>query len=407
MNFTTPIEHVVVLMMENHSFDNMLGWLPGVGELTGDESNSGADGHVYRVGDYHGGDKNPSFQTYPGPAHDFRDVNHQVFGTDDPSHPNPPPVTMSGFVTDYDRQKGSKPGGVMGCYSSEQVPVISLLAQTFTTCRRWFCSVPGPTGPNRLYANCAATAGYAGPDWKTGSLPTELASLTSIFGVLTAAGLSWGVFCEDPTFAPELVLNDVPKPLEGDPGFQQFLSQIQAGTLPNYSFLTPSLMPNSQHPNSDVRFGECVMADVYNMIATSSYWDKTLFILTYDEHGGFFDSVKTPTGVPNPDGLNWDSNCPPSYDYSCPPFHFDRLGVRVPAILISPYVAAVVDDTQYEHSSIPATVLKLFGLTWPVCNKRIETVNTFETAIGKIMRTDVPPSISCPLIIPPPDGSAG
>lgn len=212
--------------------------------------------------------------------------------------------------------------------------------------------------------------------------------------MLEKNGLTWGVYYESSAFVTEHVLAvlapfGAPKYL--DPGFNCFLSQILKGDLPNYCFLTPGLMPNSQHPNSDVRYGECVMANIYEMIANSRYWEKTLFIITYDEHGGFYDSVPTPTGVPNPDGHNWDETCPSNYNYSPPPFNFDRLGVRVPALLISPWVAARIDATQYEHSSIPATVAKLFGLSWPVTtNQRINTVNTFETAIGCELRTNLP-----------------
>jgi len=410
------IEHVVVLMMENHSFDNMLGWLPNVGELTGTEYNESYDGTPHYTGDY----KNPPFNTSPGPAHDFQDVNNQVMGK---CYPGPKdPVTMSGFVLDYGGLPGP-PGGVMGCYQPDQVPVITTLASNFTVCTRWFCSVPGPTGPNRIYANCATTLGYAGPCWQTATqqpnpseqVPSEWSSLTSIFGVLgNTKKYNWGVYHEDSNFAVETVLSDVINGNGGsaiqDPLFQTFYQQVQNGALPNYSFLTPNLCPNSQHPGSDVRYGECLMANVYEVIRNSSYWENTLLIITYDEHGGFFDSIPTPTGVPNPDatetnpaGLIWDANCPPDYHFSGPTFAFTRLGVRVPAILISPYIPAGIDMNQYEHSSIVATVMKLFGLTWPVGNKRVETVNTFEGNIGTEMRMDLPRTLPRPPTSPNED----
>lgn len=410
MNFTTPIEHIVVLMMENHSFDNILGWLEGVGELTGTEANE-YDGLSYTTLP-----KRLWFTTSPGPMHEFVNVNLQVLGTENPplNLPpvvSPPAITMSGFVQDYVENLQGPGENVMACYLPEQVPVVSLLAQTFRVCRRWFCSVPGPTGPNRIYANCASSAGYAGGSYQAtldctpgqnGMMPGQMQGLNSIFGVLAAGGYEWGVYHEDPVtpkdpyFSPELILNEVrahPEWVRQDPGFEAFYADIQGGSLPNYSFLTPNLWRNSQHPSDDVRYGECVMANIYEMIANSGYWEKTLFIITYDEHGGFYDSIPTPTCVPNPDGQNWSF---PAYPEANPPFFFDRLGVRVPAILISPYVEPKVDDTQYEHSSIPATVLKLFGLSWPVANKRIETVNTFESAVGSILRKDVPLTLPRP-----------
>jgi phospholipase C len=424
MNCTPQIEYVVVLMMENHSFDNMLGWLPGVGELTGDESNE-YDGQVYTICA-----KPRTFDTNPGPAHEFCNVNMQLFENHFPAEGAAP--TTAGFVQDYANPAGQHCGGcaevtagpgenVMACYLPDQVPVISLLAQTFTVCRRWFCSVPGPTGPNRIYANCASSGGYAGSNYQAtldcipgapGMMPKEMAGLASIFGVLAGSGAyNWGIYHEDPpvdstgpAFSPELILNDVranPAWVRHDPGFTKFYSDLESGNLPNYSFLTPNLCPNSQHPGADVRHGECVMANIYEAIANSSYWEKTLFIITYDEHGGFYDSVLTPTDVPNPDNQNWTPG-PSAEDYPSPWFSFDRLGVRVPAILISPYVAAAVDDTQYEHSSIVATVLKLFGLTWPVPNQRLATVNTFEKAWGSTLRKDLPMRLPRP-----PTGTGG
>jgi phospholipase C len=375
-------------MMENHSFDHMLGMLPGIGELDGTQSNKDANGNSYPA------TEGADYRTSPCPQHQLANVNMQVFGTYDPTSSDPP--TMSGFVLDYMAGQGQKDGDpyvLMGCYSPDQLPVISALAQTFTTCTRWFCSVPGPTGPNRIYANCASSAGYAGPDYQVGTFPSEMARLASIFGVLAGGGFTWGVYHEDADFAPELLLADVqarPDWQYLDPGFTTFYSHIQAGTLPSYSFLTPSLWTSSQHSPDDVRYGECVIANVYETIANSSYWENTLFIVTYDEHGGLYDSVTTPTGVPNPDGKNWDESRPPDYKYAAPPFAFDRLGPRVPAILISPYTQATTDSTQYEHSSIVATVLKLFGLTWPVTNQRISTVNTFENLIGSTARPGLP-----------------
>lgn len=157
---TPLIEHVVVLMMENHSFDNMLGWWSG--ELTGNESNESADGVAYTTGE----ERNPPFMTDPCPGHAFPNVNLQVFGTKHPSRGTSPRrsqrlVTMGGFVKDYVQNAGGagREGNVMGCYSPKQLPVMTALANNFTVCSRWFASVPGPTAPNRIYANCASSRG--------------------------------------------------------------------------------------------------------------------------------------------------------------------------------------------------------------------------------------------------------
>ncbi|MBB6254765.1 alkaline phosphatase family protein [Nitrospirillum iridis] len=404
MSSNSVIQNVIVLMMENHSFDHMLGWLPSIGELDGTQTNQDWAGNGYAV------TEGADYRTNPCPQHQLVNINIQVFGTSDPDADATP--TMSGFVLDYmsgiDQPDGD-PAVLMGCYSSDQLPVISTLAQTYTVCTRWFCSVPGPTGPNRIFANCASSAGYAGPAYEVGSFPAEMSALPSIFGVLAEAGLTWGVYHEDADFAPELLLNDVQAHIDWtycDPGFTTFQSHLTDGTLPTYSFLTPSLWQNSQHSPDDVRYGECVIATIYEALAASGYWQNTLLIVTYDEHGGLYDSVPTPTGVPNPDGRNWDTSAPADYGYQPPPFTFNRLGPRVPALLISPYVQAVADSTQYEHSSIAATVLALYGLNWPNGNKRLDTVNTFLAAIGDTARTDLPTTLRRPAasngFTPPP-----
>jgi phospholipase C len=386
------IQHVVVLMMENHSFDHLLGWLPGIGELRADDkSNQDADGNAYHAA--------PGAGFVTGdPAHRLTNITLQIFGTPEPAPDDPP--GMSGFVLDYEsRIDPSAPGVPMVGYSPADLPVMTALARSFTTCTRWFCAVPGPTGPNRIFASCASSAGYAGPSYAVGTFPAEMARLTSIFGVLAAGGHRWGVYHEDPDFAVELLLDDVqahPEWQHVDPGFETFHSHIQAGTLPSYAFLTPSLWTNSQHPPCDVRYGECVIANVYEAIANSSYWEKTLFVVTYDEHGGFYDSVPTPVGVPSPDGRSWDASRPPDYRYAPPPFAFDRLGPRVPALLISPYVLAGPDGTQYEHASIVATVLEIFGLDWPVPNQRIATVSSFKGVVGGTLRTGLPTRLARP-----------
>lgn len=379
------IQHVIVLMMENHSFDHMLGWLPGVGELDGTQSNQ-VNGQSYFV------TSGAGYSFSPNPYHDLNNVTMQIFGKGSDAIP-----TMSGFASNFiEPQEGNaftygNPKLLMQCYSPEQVPVISTLAMNYTVCTRWFCSVPGPTGPNRIYGNCASSGGYAGPAYKLEDFPSDMSNMRSIFGVLNVAGLSWGVYHEDNDFAPELILDEVkckPNCIFNDYGFTAFFNHLKRGMLPNYSFLTPSLWENSQHPPVDIRKGENLIADIYEALVDSQYWRNSLFILTYDEHGGFYDSVATPLDVPNPDGINSKE----------PKFAFERLGPRVPAILVSPYVQAMVDVRQYEHSSIPATVLKLFDLSWPIINKRLATVNTFHDRIGSNMRNDIPKKLLRPLI---------
>ncbi len=392
-----PISRVVVLMMENHSFDHLLGWLPGIGRLNEQCSNplDPGDPASERVPVSRGAE----FRTDPCPDHGLADVNIQIFGTEVPEKEQLP--SMEGFVSNYVSprpEKNRKPGDaktLMGCYSPEQLPVIATLAKEFVVCTHWFASVPGPTGPNRLFVNCATSGGYAGDAWYQGQaeLPAKLATET-LFERLSKHDRSWGLYYED--FATELCLDVLRSPrFEGcrHASLCDFFWDLEKDQLPDYCFLTPRLIEtaplarpgcrfpmnkgecclcqtgNSMHSPDDVRHGEELIARVYEAIrAKPSVWENTLLIVTWDEHGGFYDSASPPMEVASPDGLGYEQ---------APGFDFTRLGVRVPALLISTWTDAAIDETVYEHASIPATVIKLFGLGEPL-TARDAAAATFE-----------------------------
>jgi phospholipase C len=163
--------------------------------------------------------------------------------------------------------------------------------------------------------------------------------------------------------------------------------------LPNYVFIEPRYFDflvwkaNDYHPPHDVRFGEYLVADVYATLRASKLWEKSLFILVFDEHGGFYDRLSPPRPVPNPDNQH-------SHD---PFFGFTRLGVRVPAILVSPLIErGQVDSTVFEHASVPATVKKLFGLP-AFLTARDAAAATFESVLSlSTPRTDAPITLPVP-----------
>jgi phospholipase C len=417
MTGPSPIERVVVLMLENHSFDHLLGWLPGVGALDDACSNPidlvDPDATRISVG------RGAAFCTAPGPDHSLAAVNVQLFGDAAPAADAWP--ALDGFVAQYahplpgaDRPSGD-PAHLMGCYLPDQLPVLSTLARRFVTCTRWFASVPGPTGPNRLFANCATSGGYAGDAWTfpQHGLPSRLATPT-LFETLSAANRSWGIYYED--FATELCLDVVREPrFDGcrHHHFCDFFWDAAKGQLPDYCFLTPRLdgvapgakpppgcrfpvaqgdpclcqVGNSQHPPDDVRHGEELIARVYEAIrGNPRLWSSTLLVITYDEHGGFYDSVSPPGDVPAPDGGAWPGP---------PPFDFRRLGVRVPALLVSAWLDPAVDDARYEHASIPATVMRLFGLPGSL-TARDAAANTFEHHLKRTAPRDDTPAIERP-----------
>jgi phospholipase C len=374
-----PIEHVVVLMMENQSFDHLLGHFPNFGTLAK---------MPQCLPDPNGGspicttERKGKWSTSPCPLHAHTDVMEQVFGNSG-QQPPWPVAPMNGFLTNYQAAQG-EPAALMGGFAPGSLPTLASLATNFTVCTNWFCSVPGPTGPNRLFANCASSGGYAGADFE--NMPLQLAPLPSVFAKLAAAGLTWQIYHQDPAFATEMVLDVVrnqPSTLPPDPCFLRFHQDALAGKLANYVFLTPTLL-SSQHDPWDARQGDIVMNCVYSTLLDSPLWERTLLLITYDEHGGHFDHVPPPlsfingagrsVAIENPDGLCWNVD-DWGDDFSGPPFDFTCLGVRVPAIVVSAYTPAGVDATIYEHASISATLNELWGLG--TLTRRDASANSF------------------------------
>jgi phospholipase C len=387
----SPIEHVIVLMLENHTFDKMLGFLKKGEGLTGKEFNlvDPANPNSQRV---FVSDKAESV-TSPDPMHTLRDTNIELFG------PNGTVQTKdlnNGFLFDYIRRAGGdlETGKkIMQSYSPDSLPVLSALAGEFCLCDRWFASVPGPTFPNRFYAHAATSDGQAFNN------KNHDYAMRTIYNSLQDQNHTWSIYFHDITVA--LMLSQIKDEKTNFKRFAAFFQDSKSGNLPNYSFLVPRFSDlqqrkaNDQHPPHDVSFGEMLIADVYEAIrGNEALWKKSLFIVLYDEHGGSYDHVHTPPFAPlqkykvrNPDGKNSAS----------PPFKFDRLGLRVPAILVSPFVKKnSLDSTIYEHASIPATIKKLFNLP-NFLTERDKHANTFESALSlKKPRDDTPKKLKRP-----------
>jgi phospholipase C len=331
------IDNVVVLMLENRAFDHMLGFLkrinPDINGLTGTEMNrynsSDITSKACTVND------NASYKTYPDPNHSVPAVTTQIFGYG-PETADPAP--MSGFVEQYKENCD-----IMNSFNATRVPVISQLAQDFALFDAWYCSVPGPTFPNRLYWHSATSYGTSKNDG-----PLELAILAegfpqkTVYQAMNESGYSWkGYFDEVPDmllFKWHRHVSNVEflKPAEA------FYQDAKEGKLPNLSFFSPryfsaeNFPANDQHPDHDVQEAETLMAKVYEAVRKSPQWNSTLLIVTYDEHGGLYDHVSPPSkGIPNPDGRA-------ALD---PPFNFERLGVRVPTILVSPWISKRYRDS--------------------------------------------------------------
>jgi phospholipase C len=349
------IDHFVVLMLENRSFDCMLGALypksATFDGLAGTETNPDAAGVPVAVWSNTGTDDATMRTPDPDPGELWTDINTQLFGT--PTVPTPPTPIMEGFVKNYLTQKGGPVAkSIMHYFTPKQVPVLSALAAKFAVCDRWFASAPCQTWPNRWFVHAATADGYENNE------PIHLPDVETIYNRFERAGMAnWKIYFHDLAQAHTLINLF----LLGDHFnfYRQFQADCQTGQLPSYSFIEPQYYPdlahpeNDQHPPSVVTLGEQLIADVYNCIRSSKVWTKTLLIITYDEHGGCYDHVPPPMAA-EPE--------PPRPGQA---FNFDRYGVRVPAILISPYIAPGTKlrppgAVPYDHTSIIATLRKRF-----------------------------------------------
>jgi phospholipase C len=385
VDFLTSIEHIVVLALENRAFDHMCGYF-GLGDgvtpgMSNPENPADPASPLVPVSNdaRYVGDLNID------PSHALLDVNVQLFGTTTP--PVPPEATNRGFVLDYAHQPGnSMPQAhvIMKCFAPERLPVLRRLAQEFVLCDRWFASVPAQTWPNRFFLHAATSGGFVDNNFREYAFRT-------IYENLAEAGYDWAIYFHD--IPQSITIASLRQPVYRDnfKPARQFFLDAKAGSLPAYSFIEPRYFDflrwkaNDQHPPHDVRLGEHLIADVYEALRNGPAWDSTLLFVLYDEHGGIFDHV-APGPAPNPDGLSSVN----------PPFDFDRLGVRVPALIISPYAAkGVVDSTIYDHTSILATARTLFNLPLPL-TRRDASANTVSHNLGSTMRQDAPTALDRP-----------
>jgi phospholipase C len=366
------IEHVYVLMLENRSFDHMLGFSgitgtdaatgqpSAVDGLSGTEANS-ANGTSYQV------TRGADLVMPTDPSHEFPSVVEQLCGKSvryPPGGPYPA-IDNSGFAASYVESGGQNAAEIMKCYTPAQLPVLHALASEFAVCDNWHASLPGPTWPNRMFAHAASSGGLDHSptiqeivQWETISgfpLPKG-----TIFSRLKSASIQRRLYGGDdfPMVAAlkGIHLNDIRH-------FSLFATDLkQPGYADRYIFIEPSYdvlnkyrNGTSQHPLGDVTRGEALIKQTYEAIRNSPVWNQSLLIITWDEHGGFYDHVHPAAAPPPADGA--------SAAHNQNGFTFDRYGPRVPAIVVSPLIPRnQVDHRLYDHASIPATLEALFGI---------------------------------------------
>jgi phospholipase C len=368
------IKHVVVLMLENRSFDSVFGTFKHKSDqfegLTLQETNiyhsPEVGPQVIPVWTMNEMDAATATIPDPDPGESFDDMNMQLFGWGNPRTSAPPP--MSGFADNYVRQPGAPNAlNVMHYFTEKQVPVITQLARAFGLSDQWHASAPCQTWPNRFFVHTATSAGC------TDNGPTDLPfAEPSIFKRLEENGHSWRVYFHDMAQALSLADTWVDIPAHFRLFSEAFAQDVANGDLPNYSFIEPSyftngelgLIASDEHPPHNVIYGEQLIATVYNTLRAAPSWPQTLLIITFDEHGGCYDHVPPPPAVP-PDGRAGAAG-----------FRFDRYGVRVPAVIVSPFVPAgtIVRPAEnaegnwypFDHTSIIATLRTLFDLGAPL-----------------------------------------
>jgi phospholipase C len=394
------LQHVVVLMMENRSFDHMLGALhsvnPAIDGLQGSETNPDTTGvpvTATQTAEYQS-------QLDPDPDHHFAAVDLQIFGGVTASQNPSRTATMQGFVKSYYNQQRSVQHShlIMNCFPPDKLPVLTTLASEYAVFNRWFSSIPGPTLCNRAFAHYGTSFGQVSMDlfyWNK--------QFKSIYERLNDNGHSTRLYYFDEASSSLEVVNL----LKNQPAlfgtYGDFLDACKRNELPEYCFVEPNytdhdspngvgeLIASDQHPDHDVRAGEQFIASVYNAIRNNpKLWPTTALLIVYDEHGGIFDHVPPPVCTPDSPFV-----AQPKDTGTPDPFYFDRLGVRVPAILVSPWVGRgqVINDV-FDHASIPATITDYFLGDYAERSKRETAAATF---LGYLSQPSMRPDDQCPV----------
>lgn len=328
-----PIKTIVILVMENRSFDHIFGWIkktrPDIDGLTGQEFNyvNASDPNSPKILV-----TNKANFVDSDPGHSIQAIQEQVFGSNTTFFD---PAPMNGFAQQADKMGvDGLAETVMSGFKPEFLPVYTELANEFAVFDKWFASVPASTQPNRFFVHSATSHGASSNVRKDliHGFPQK-----TIFDSLDENDLSFGIYYQNvPTtmfFKSLRKLKHVNKFHDFDLKFKR---DAKNGKLPNYVVMEQRYFDikhfpaNDDHPSHDVALGQNFVKEVYETLRSSPQWKEMAFLITYDEHGGFYDHVPTPvSGVPNPDGIIGPD---PYY------FRFERLGVRVPTLLISPWI---------------------------------------------------------------------
>ncbi len=370
-------------MFENHSFDQMLGVFKSIySELEGVDPqnprvNKDSTGHSYaqRQAD------DPVVS--PDPKHELDHILNQLKGGN------------SGFVSEYEREypqtTGEQRQRIMDYFGMGELPVLHELARHFTICDHWYSSVPGPTWTNRFFVHTGTSKGLVTmPESITDTAYYLYYDQDTIYDRLSESDISWRVYFGDVPQSLALVHQRRPSHAWHYRLMSRFYVDAQQpeSSFPAYSFIEPNYFKgeqNDDHPPHSTPRAQRLLANVYNAIRRNdALWKSTLLVVLYDEHGGFYDHAEPPAAVP-PDEHHDE-------------YAFDRLGVRVPALLISPWVERGVVHDEFDHTSL----LRYLSDKWSLgpLTERVRKAKSIADAIRKTgqPRSDTPESIAVPVL---------
>ena len=351
-----PVKHVVLLLFENHSFDQMLGCFKQVYHDL-----EGVDPGKPAVNRYQGAEFKQQSTTERQMVLDPRhEVNHVAIQMQDHNR---------GFVEDYVRANQCRWGVskkeldeqchfLMGYYRLDFLPALHRLAHDFLICDHWFSSLPGPTWPNRFFALSGTSSGKVNMP-EDGEHGADIAgwfqqNQPTIFDHLSEKEISWKIYFHDIPQSICLVNQRKPENVARYFLFDQFVLDAAGPEkdFPAFGFIEPNYNgsdENDDHPPHDIMKAQKLLGDVYNAIrANRELWESTLLVVLYDEHGGFYDHVEPPKAVP-PDAHRDE-------------YTFDQFGIRVPALLVSPWVKRGFNQTVFDHTSLLKYLIGKWGL---------------------------------------------
>ncbi|KAJ7240856.1 putative phosphatidylglycerol specific phospholipase C [Mycena haematopus] len=415
-NLKDKIKHVVWVLLENRSFDNILGGVkrPGLDN----HANNGDVCNPVNVSVPNGATLCTRLRDFDSvandPDHSVTGNNFEFYGQFAPDdaaiQSGTLTATNQGFVEKQVISYGPAltadvaAAQVMGYYSEQEIPTLLDIVDEFTTFNYWFSCIPGPTNPNRACALSGTSDGHGRND---NDFEISAIDVNSIFETASSKNISWlnydgtnGAFAPDALFyswtAANAKSNVVP--------IENFFQDAYLGTLPQLSYLNPSCCDgntNSMHPSGNVSFGQVFVKQIYDAVRQGPHWSDTLLLVTYDESGGFHDHVPSPLAVQTDNKTYTET----AHDGEVYTFHFDRLGGRMPTWLISSFTPKGHVENMGTNPATGAveaysatSVLKTLGLLWDFedFTPRVSNSPSFDHLIGPTMRQDAP------LILTPP-----